>query len=1221
MLMRWVSVAALAATLVPAHVEAAMPYQLDAVPEGYHLQACDDCGVADRQPHVQCAGVHTYSPAHVNADLRARSVAWDWQEVRALYEGLNPKLPYVVAVTYANEPFNARVQSLWAGDVPLHGPRPLPRGGVERLCFRVPPEAMPDGRLLLRFRLEGPVNAVVSAIELWAPAPSPPRLHIDMQPSAFDDVRGHVLDLGYAPVPRAAVTLTVAGRELLETHTEADGSFVLPRRLLEGLDRQAEIRVDATEGGREGSRTMPVSDFTFEPVRYRPIPAAVSGVRRVQRSLDGVWRIQPKPPANVREVPLSDPSWATMRVPGQWVQAGFDVPLDQTVAMAREFRVPREWAGRRVILRFDSIHAGTRYWLNGRLLGESEHLYTPVEFDVTEAVRLGEINRLDLEMKVDTLSERLANASGYAFHNLGGIDRSVRLFALPPVHVRHLRLITDLDAAYQDATLRLDLGVENATGRPAAPISLGVRLLDPHGRPVALPRSEVSLGGLAPGTHVATLTTGVANPLKWSAEKPHLYRLILELRQGRRVLETIERHVGFRKIEVRGRQLYLNGRRIKLAGACRHETDPLSGRANTMHLAEGDVKLLKAANLNYIRTSHYPPPQELLDAADRIGMYVEVEAPFCWVSESDDLTPLRAVLTPTSAMVDYCHTHPSVLLWSLANESAFNAYFAESHRLCKAMDPTRPTTFNHPFARAEAERICDIANLHYPPMPYDALSPDDPRPLLLGEYFFPVCHEQTDVRINPGLRELWAHGHAEPDSEWGRDCAASFTTAFLQPGALPGAWSHIVHSDRVIGGAIWAAFDEPFYLPGGKRVGYAWVHGFWGLIDGWRRPKPEWWLAKLLFSPVWFPKRTVDFSPGQRTVRVPVENRYAFTDLQEVHIEWEAGGRKGRIPVSLPPGQTGEILLTVPEGARPGDQIGVRVTDRHGALINALAIHLGKREPEPVPQPEAGPPRYHDDGQMIVITGDRFSLVLDRATGELQAADRRHRAPLLRRPMPHVTRFDYADLLPSAPPYAVFPDDKTREVTAIGLRALPQGLEIAIRERYDRFEGVLTWLIDRRGVGKVTCDYVYTGEEMGAREVGVRCLLRPECDQVRWRRWSEWDVYPEDHIGRTEGVAHARRRQNPRAPESQRPAWPWALDQNELGTNDFRAVKLNVYEASVTDQSGTGLRLRAAADRHLRACLAEGGVAVHLLTHCRLGPVTLKPGDRIRGDYAVEILR
>jgi len=171
--------AALAALgAVPATAQAQATYALSAMPDGYNLQVYDDCGVEGRQPHIRCEGVHEYSPAVVAADEKARTVAWGWREVVAQYDGLDASRQYVAAVTYANEPYNNRVQSLWAGETQLNGARPLPKGGAERLLFRLPAAAMREGKLTLRFRLEAQVNAVVSVVELWAPAPSPETIHL-----------------------------------------------------------------------------------------------------------------------------------------------------------------------------------------------------------------------------------------------------------------------------------------------------------------------------------------------------------------------------------------------------------------------------------------------------------------------------------------------------------------------------------------------------------------------------------------------------------------------------------------------------------------------------------------------------------------------------------------------------------------------------------------------------------------------------------------------------------------------------------------------------------------------------------------------------------------------------------------------------------------------------------------------------------------------------------
>jgi beta-galactosidase len=694
------------------------------------------------------------------------------------------------------------------------------------------------------------------------------------------------------------------------------------------------------------------------------------------------------------------------------------------------------------------------------------------------------------------------------------------------------------------------------------------------------------------------------------------------LKRGTTTLERIERNIGFRNIEVRGRQLYVNSQRIKLAGACHHEMDPLTGRADTARHAETDVRLLKEANLNYIRTSHYPPNAELLEAADWLGMYVEVEAPFCWVGGAlDTPTNLFATLTPTSAMVDYHHSHPSVIVWSLANESHFNLQFLASARMVKELDPTRPTTFNHDMASSPLARATDIANIHYPAMPYDDVLKDDPRPLFLGEYFFPVCHEQTDVAIDPGLRELWGQGSAEPDSAFARACSQDFDKPPLKPGIRPGGWSYITHSDRVIGGAIWASHDDAFYLSATNHAGYAWHHGFWGLIDSWRRPKPEWWLARHIFSPVWLETRHVPITPGQRSVRVPVENRYAFTEFSDLKFTWSLNGHNGRLKPQLAPDAKGELEFSLPPGTAEGDALTLRVKSASGTVINESLIQLGAEKLAALPKPASGSPRWSDDGRKIVIQGHGFGAVFDRAKGDFDTADPRHKCAVNSFPTLHVTRYDFGDLNgPNSPPYAAFPDAKTRRFERIEIKEDASGLRLTVHEHYESFAGFTSWTMDKDGWGVIACDYTYSGKPMDTREAGIRLVLAEGCDELKWRRWSEWGVFPQDTISRTQGTARAHRDRNwGEARWNQRPTWPWSLDETELGTADFRSVKYNFYQAGLASPDGSGFSAHANGDAHVRAALTPGGIAVHLLRRCPLGQVPLKPNDRLQGEFVVRL--
>ncbi|MBM3495542.1 MAG: hypothetical protein FJX72_14655, partial [Armatimonadetes bacterium] len=913
---------------------------------------------------------------------------------------------------------------------------------------------------------------------------------------------------------------------------------------------------------------------------YRPIPDKVTGLRTCVRKLDGIWRIRPGQPGEARKSPLTDRSWRPFRVPGQWLQQGVDTPPTEPVNVATEFTVPGQWAGRRLVLRFDAVHAGTEYRINGKLLGHSENLFTPVEWDVTDFVVPGRPNRLDMTMVVQTESERLAHASGYAFHNLGGIPRSVRVVALPNTHVRALRIRAGLDAAFTDGRLDIAADIEGPEAQQAAVRARVDGTDGPNGTHVSRSSHSSHSYHLSHPSHSLSFQVPGISP--WTNEHPHLYALTVELVVGSRVVERITRKIGFRTVEVRGSKLLVNGRSVKLAGACRHETHPLTGRADTVRHAREDVRLMKEANLNYIRTAHYPPTQELLDEADRQGMFVEVEAPFCWVGD-EGYRGLREVLTPTSAMVDYHHWHPSVIIWSLANESAFNPCFEVSNRLVKDLDPTRPTTFNNP----DPKRICDIANVHYPRMPFDDYDKDDPRPLLLGEYFFPVCHEQTDVRRNPGLRELWGAGHSDAGSAYGKACAGEFENPYMQPGEPPGAWTHIVQSERVIGGAIWAALDEPFYLPGGKQAGYAWVHGFWGIVDAWRRPKPEHWLSRQVFSPVWFPVRRLPFSPGATEVEIPVENRFAFTDLDELRFEVRVGRTRSVAKVSAAPDATGSLVVQLPRGAARGDEIVIEAKDPSGRPIVSATVWLGEPVAAPIPAAQAG--------------------ARQRLTASAVPP------PLAAWPSFHATRFDFGDLWPGQLPFAVLPTrSPEREV-----RVQPDA--VVITERSPDFEGEVVLRFDASGLAHVAYDMVRTGDDFRAREIGLRLPLPGHDWRLQWERWSEWGDAPQDSIMRRSGVARPfRGSRASRAPESARPRWPWALDETVEGTADFRSVKLNVTEASLRGPGG-GVAVYGRADIHVRTAIEGADTALYLLTRCAHGPKLVRKGDRLQGELAVSL--
>jgi hypothetical protein len=253
-------------------------------------------------------------------------------------------------------------------------------------------------------------------------------------------------------------------------------------------------------------------------------------------------------------------------------------------------------------------------------------------------------------------------------------------------------------------------------------------------------------------------------------------------------------------------------------------------------------------------------------------------------------------------------------------------------------------------------------------------------------------------------------------------------------------------------------------------------------------------------------------------------------------------------------------------------------------------------------------------------------VVLDRATGDFDAANPKHQAPILTFPALHVSRHDFGDLAEyqrdkNKPPYAVFPNVKTRLVETVSVREAAGGLEMTVKDRYENFAGTVRWTIDNEGMGDIGYDYVYTGDDLDSREVGMQVRLPAVCDEIKWRRWSEWGIFPEDCICRTEGNAKAKRDNKwPDQPPNARPQWPWSQDQTELGTADFRSVKFHIYDAALVSPDGSGVQVKANADAHVRASVAKQGCTLHILSQCSLAPVTLTNGSGLTGDFNFRLL-
>ena len=623
-------------------------------------------------------------------------------------------------------------------------------------------------------------------------------------------------------------------------------------------------------------------------------------------------------------------NWTPIVVPGEYTLQGHRVPAGQPVLYRTTWAQPAAWGALRTKLRCDGVYSNASVYVNGRFVGSHLGGFTPFELDVTDALLAhggggggGGNNTLALLVTAASLADSLASATQYAAHDLGGITRKIGLVAVPPVSVAGVHVVTAFvngDVGdWTTAVLALNVSVANdgaaATGAPvrvAALLSYG-GAAEAAGA-VDLPAGLAGGGGVA----YAALNLSVAAPPLWDPEHPRLHDLTLNLSlPGGGPGETVALRVGFRDVRVVGRnRVAVNGRVIKARGTTRHETHPLVGRSLWTLAPEGgqwarDVAAFRDANINYIRTSHYPPPEELMAAADELGMLIELEMPFCWASGNSGPAAFNYTVQAQREAIVANRNHPSVIAYSLGNESPWTSNFADSlaHYL-RELDSTRLFMFDG--GDQQPTPPLDILSVHYPSFDGPATYANGSQPTLFGEYAHLNCYNRRELVTDPGVRDIWGLG-------------------------IEHMWELVYASNGTLGACYWAGIDDLFYMPSGEPVGY----GEWGVIDAWRRPKPETFLVRNIYSPV---KLAVPPPGAGWAPNLTLDNRHDFTDLAELAFTWrvlESGAAGVGAAAGGPhtPGCT-LTLLGLPPAPLAGT-LQLNASSPRGFLINTWELPLG----------------------------------------------------------------------------------------------------------------------------------------------------------------------------------------------------------------------------------------------------------------------------------------
>ena len=613
-------------------------------------------------------------------------------------------------------------------------------------------------------------------------------------------------------------------------------------------------------------------------------------------TLNGTWKFNwvkdaDSRPTDFWKTGFNDKGWDDLQVPAVWELNGYGDPIYVNVGYAwrnqfqnnppevptennhvgsyrREIVVPASWNGKDIIAHFGSVTSNMYLWVNGRYVGYSEDSKLEAEFDLTPYLKPGQKNLIAFQVFRWCDGSYLEDQD---FFRYSGVGRDCYLYARNKKRIQDIRVTPDLDAAYQNGSLSINLDLKGSG-------KVDLELVDTQGKQVATATANKS--GL--------VTMNVENPKKWSAETPYLYTLRASMQGSNEVIPV---KVGFRKIELKGDQILVNGKAVLFKGADRHEMDPDGGYVVSPERMLQDIQIMKQFNLNAVRTCHYPDDNLWYDLCDQYGIYVVAEANieshgmgYGEKTLAKNPSYKKAHLERNQRNVQRGFNHPSIIFWSLGNEAGDGPNFEQCYQWIKAEDPSRACQYEQARQKDHTDIFCPMY-YGYEGMEKYGQRTDATKPLIQCEYAHAMGNSQG------GFKEYWDLIRKYPN---------------LQGGFI---WDFVDQSCR------WKGKDGVMiYAYGGDFNRFdASDNNFCdnGLISPDRVPNPHMYEVGYFYQNIW--TTPADLSKGE----VNVFNENFFRDLSAYYMEWqvlEVGKiiRTGRVDdLKIAPQETAKITLNI----------------------------------------------------------------------------------------------------------------------------------------------------------------------------------------------------------------------------------------------------------------------------------------------------------------------
>lgn len=891
------------------------------------------------------------------------------------------------------------------------------------------------------------------------------------------------------------------------------------------------------------------------------------------QSLNGTWtfHLAQNPgerPAFFFKDDFDTRDWGEIKVPANWETEGHDVPIYTNVkyphaktppqiqkdynpvgSYKRTFRIPKAWKDREIILHFGAVSSAMYVWVNEQTVGYSEDSKTPAEFNISRYLKQGE-NSLAVEVYRWSDASYLEDQD---FWRLSGMARDVYLVARDKRHIRDFRVRSPLVNHYKDGHLGIQVDIVN-TSDATTPLLVEAVLYDGQQAVVELEKRVEASGQ----STLAEMQSVVAGARPWTAETPHLYELMLCLKQDDgTVIEVMRQEVGFRTIEIADRQLKVNGRAIYLKGVNLHEHHDVMGHVVDEETMLKDIRVMKMHNLNAVRTSHYPQPERWYELCNRYGLYVIDEANieshgmgYGRESLAKDPAWREAHLYRTENMFERDKNQPSIIIWSLGNEAGNGVNFYGTYDYLKAVDDSRPVQYE----RAGLERNTDI----FCPM------------------YATIQRMEKYAQSNPGRPLIQCeYAHAMGNSV----------------GNLQDYWDVIENYDVLQGGFIWDWVDQGLLKENEQGESF-WAYGgdfgpedvpsdgkfcMNGLVDPVRTAKPPLKEVKKVYQYIKF--EPVDLQSGA----IAVKNMYDFTDLSRFNISWKVtadgkvvkDGRLGRF--NLGPGDKASVALRYSITPTPGTEYFLSFsakTRQAEGLVPAsheVAAEQFKLpfyvEPKAADIAEDAAVSFAENDAEVVVLGGDFAIAFDKTQGLIKSIKQDGIEFLQSGPIPDFWR---------APIDNDFGNDlhkrsriwreagEGRKVTAVDVTQLAANavqvvlaMDLLDEQKGKIADYVSEYKIYGSGDIIVQNDFKMTGQKLPEiPRMGMNLVMPRQFDRMRWLgrgpHESYWDRKTSAFVGLYEGAVADQ-------------YWPYLRPQENGNKCDVRWV-------AITNKQGYGLQ-------------------------------------------------